>query len=127
MSVSLAKLTNTRMMADMSGWYPGDWNYAEFCASVHDAYEMREMSGKYESVSFRTYLGMLSEIVRPGAMDGMSVLQRSHCTSMSVMFEDMVSRIDRECAELSELLNSDIWNDRDYCDLHDIRNCTICL
>jgi hypothetical protein len=128
--VTLAKLSGTRMMTDASSmgvYYPGDWNYAELCDSTWSAYNDREMSGKYESITFYTYLSMLSELVRKGAKDGSSVLHRSHCTAMSVMFEDMMTRIDRECAELSALLNSDIWNERDYCDIHDIRNCTICL
>lgn len=128
--VTLAKLTGTRMVPHMSvmgAWTAGDWNYDEMCTSTHDAYQMREMSGSHPSVSFRTYLGLLSDLVREGAMSGSTVLLRSHCTAMLVMFGDMIARIDRECAELSELLNSDIWNERHYCGIHDIRNCTICL
>ena len=131
--VTLAKLSGTRMMTDSSSmgiYYPGDWNYAELCASTHDAYEMREMSGKYPSISFYTYLGMLSKLVRNGAMSGSSRLHRSHCTAMSVMFDDMMTRIDRECAELSEMLNSTVWensDNADYCHLHGIMRCTICL
>lgn len=111
--VTLAKMSGTRMMSSTSipgGWYGGDWNYAEMCASVLDAYEMREMSGSYPSVSFYTYLGMLSDLVTPGSLDGSSALLRSHCTAMRVMLADMMSRIDRECAELSALLDSCIWD-----------------
>lgn len=113
MSVSTAKLTGTRMMTntvEMSVWYASDWNYDEMCASTHDAYEMREMSGSYPSITFRAYLLLLTDLVSDGAMSGSSALLRSHCTSMRVMFADMIARIDRECAELSELLNSCMWD-----------------
>lgn len=111
--VTLAKLTGTRMVPHMSvmgAWTAGDWDYAELRASALDMYEAYEMSGSHESVSFRTYLGMLTDLVTPGASDmsGCDLL-RAHCTAMRIMFADMIARIDRECAELSELLQAISW------------------
>lgn len=111
--VTLARLSGTRMMTDsafMSEWYAGDWDYSDMCDEALKMYAQREMSGSYESVSFYTYLGMLSELVQDGAKNGESSLQRAHCTAMSVMFADMRGRIDREGAELSALLDSYIWD-----------------
>lgn len=111
-SITLAKLSGTRMVPHETvpgAWTAGDWSYGELCASAHDMYAAREMSGAYGSVSFRTYLGMLTDLVTPGASEGDCHLLRAHCTAMRIMFADMIARIDRECAELSDLLNSTSW------------------
>ncbi len=115
-TVTLAKLSGTRMVTDMSVkgrtvWIGTDWDYPALMTDTHDMYQKREMSGLYPSVSFYGYLVQLSEFASSCVMAASPGLHRSHCSALFIMIQDMMSRIDRESAELSRLLNSDIWND----------------